>query len=307
MARLLLIDTFNYIHRAYHALPKTFKDKNGESVNAVYGVTSMLISTLDALKPTHVIAALDDDKPTKRGESFAAYKANRKELEPELKSQLSKIEEIISAFGIPKFLLTGFEADDIIGTLAKQAEKAGIEVAVVSNDRDLLQILSPSIRVFVLDSAKQSGHFFGVSDFKSKYEFEPINMIDYKALRGDPSDNIPGVFGIGDKTALELVQKYKTIENLYENIGDIKKESLKLKLVGGYESAVLSKQLATIDCSLDIKLDLKDCKLKQIDRLAVVEVLKRYNFKSLIRRLGFEVDKENVKKLEDNKNQLALF
>lgn len=306
--RLLLIDAFNYIHRAYHALPKTFKDKNGEPTNAIYGFTSMLISTLDTLKPTHVIAAFDElEKPTFRDEKFAAYKANRKEMEEELKSQLPKIEEIIESFGIPLVVLPGFEADDVIGGLVKQASKVGVEVVIVSNDRDIQQLLGPKVKVFFPDNSKEGGKFFGEAEFKEKYGFEPIYVIDYKALRGDVSDNIPGVFGIGEKTASELVKKYKTIENLYENIGDIREESLKLKLVGGYENAVLSKKLATIDSSIPVELDLSSCKLKLVDRLKVVEILKKYNFKSLIRRMGFEVEGENIKESKANEKQLSMF
>ena len=309
MQRLLIIDTYNYIHRAYHALPKSFKDANGEPTNAIYGFTSMLISTFDTLKPTYVVAAFDDEStPTFRDEQFDKYKATRKETDQELISQIPKIQEVIDAFGVLSLVLPRFEADDIIGTISKQAEKEGIEVVIVSNDKDILQLLSPMTRVFMPDNSKEGGKFFGVAEFKEKYGFEPIQMIDYKSLRGDTSDNIPGVFGIGEKTASELIQKYRTVENLYENIDDIQQEALKNKLMHGYESAVLSKKLVTIDRDADVKLDLKVSKLKQVDRLKVVEVLKKYNFRSLIRRMGFEVEGYEPKKRVkgENKSQLSM-
>ncbi|OGC50797.1 hypothetical protein A2716_02050 [candidate division WWE3 bacterium RIFCSPHIGHO2_01_FULL_40_23] len=307
MQRLLLIDTYNYIHRAYHALPKTFKDLNGQPTNAVYGFTSMLISTLEILKPVYVIAALDDlTQPTFRDADFSQYKANRKEMEEELSSQIPKIEEIITAFGIPKLVVGGYEADDIIGTISAQAEEKGVEVVVVSNDRDILQLLSGSVKVFMPDNSKEGGKFFGIKEFREKYGFEPENLVDYKALRGDASDNIPGVFGIGEKTASSLIQKFETIENMYENLNEIKETSLKEKLKRGKDSAFLSKKIATIVRSTPVSFDPSLSKLKQVDRIKVVEVLKRYNFKSLIRRMGFEEESGGVKKVEIDKSQLSM-
>lgn len=306
MERLLLIDTFNYIHRAYYALPKTFKDANGEPTNAVYGFTSMLISTIDTLKPTYVIAAMDElTQPNFRDAAFDAYKKNRKEMDADLESQLSKIEEIIEAFGIPRLVLPGFEADDIIGSISRQAVAKGIEVVIVSNDKDILQLLGPYVKVFIPDNSKDGGKFFGVSEFREKYGFEPEQLIDYKALRGDPSDNIPGVSGIGEKTASELVKKYKTLESLYKYIdsekgNSIKPESVRVKLTVGRDMAFLSKKLVTIDENTAVTFDPALCKLKHVDRLKVVEILKRYNFKSLIRRLGFEVAGDSSGRLSEN-------
>ena len=308
MNRLLLIDTFNYVHRAYHALPKAFKDKDGNPTNAVYGFSSMLISTIDILKPTHVIAAFDElTQPTDRSKEFSAYKATRKETDQDLLVQLPRIEEIISAFGIQKMILPGYEADDIIGCVAMQAEKLGFDVIIVSNDKDILQLLSPHVRVFQPDSSKEGGKFFGVGEFREKYGFEPMQMVDYKALRGDLSDNIPGVFGIGEKIASDLIQKYTTVENLYEHINDIKPEGLKNKLMHGYESAVLSKRIATIVCDSSLKFDSEKCKLKEVNRAKAMEEFKKLNFKSLIRRMGFEVEGDKPKETGVDKSQLHMF
>ncbi|MBI4091204.1 DNA polymerase I, partial [candidate division WWE3 bacterium] len=188
-----------------------------------------------------------------------------------------------------------------------QAEEKKIETVIVSNDKDVLQLLSDKTKIFIPDNSKEGGKYFGVVQFKEKYGFEPVNMIDYKALRGDSSDNVPGVYGIGDKTALSLIRKYKTIERLYEDINNIAPESLKLKLLRGYESALLCKKIVKIDCSSFVRLDLSASKQKLVDRLRVVEVLKKYNFKSLIRRLGFEIEGESAKVKEADDKQFVLF
>lgn len=302
MDRLLLIDTYNYMHRAYHALPKTFKDQNGEATNAVYGFTSMLISALDILKPQYVVCALDDSTtPIFRSYEFEGYKSNRKMPDADFLSQIPKIEEIIDAFGIQKIVKSGFEADDVIGSLSVQAAKKGLEVVIVSNDKDILQVLDNRVRIFIPDHSKEGGAFFGPAQFREKYGFEPIHMIDYKALRGDPSDNIPGVPGVGEKTAQTLIQKYHTFENVYEHISEITPESLQRKLLEGKVSGEMSKRVATIVLDTDIKLDLQESKIRQVDRLQVVEVLKRYNFKSLIRRMGFEVEGDTKPKKRKSK------
>lgn len=332
MNKLLLIDTYNYIHRAYHAMPKTFKDKDGNPTNAIYGFTSMLISTLDLIKPTHVVAALDEkDDKVFRKHDFDGYKANRKELEPELESQIDRIRELIEAFGIKQVFVKGYEADDIIGTLARIAVSKGSsgsvnrsaktdqdwEVVIVSNDRDITQLLalSDKVRVFFVDNSKEGGSYFGRAEFVAKYGYDPANLIDFKGLRGDSSDNIPGVYGVGDKTATDLIKQYKTIEELYAHLSNIKAESVRNKLIKGKDSAQLSKKLATIITDLDLKVDgkslsLEDTKIRMLDRLKVLEVLKRYNFKSLIRRLGFDVEGESphkAKKAEVDKSQLPMF
>ncbi|MEK7595648.1 MAG: 5'-3' exonuclease H3TH domain-containing protein [Patescibacteria group bacterium] len=314
MDRLLLIDTANYIHRAYHALPKSFKSESGKPTNAIYGFTSMLISTLGALKPTHVIAAIDDDQPTFRDKLFAPYKKNRKEMDADLSVQFAPIMQIIDCFGIKKANVTGFEADDMIGTLAHKADALGFDVVLVSNDRDVQQLLSPHIKVFYPDaSSKEGGSFFGASEFKQKYGFDPLQIIEFKALRGDSSDNLPGVLGIGEKTATELIKKYGTIENLYKNIDELKPESLKRKLLQDKEMAFLCKKLATIALDAPVEFLPTECKIRAIDKLEVAKELKKYNFKSLIGRLGFELKedgsveiKSDKKLLEKDDSQLSL-
>ncbi len=315
MKRLLLIDTFNYIHRAFHAFPKTFKDKEGNPTNAIYGFTSMLISTLDMAKPTHVIAAIDEkDEKLNRKKMFEAYKAHRKELDPDLASQIPKIKDILTAFGITQVFKSGYEADDVIGSVAKKAASEDFDVVIVSKDADITQLLGidGNVKLFFPD-AKDGQVYFGKPEFIKKNGFEPVNLCDYKALRGDTSDNIPGVKGIGDKTAKELVLAFKDLDTIYKNIPKIKVESVRNKLNRDKEMAYLSKTLATIITDLELEIELDASKIKSSDRLKVLEVLKKYNFKSLIRKLGFEPEdsapgvNKNKKSTPADKSQLQMF
>ncbi len=307
MKKLLLIDTFNFLHRAYHALPKTFKDINGEPTNAVYGVTAMLINILDTLKPNYAVAALDGEKPTFRVEDFTAYKAHRKPMDPDLASQIPKVFEILDAFGIKKMLVEGYEADDVIGTAAIKFANATTQVLIVSNDHDLWQLITKN--VFVMSpNTKGQVDWIGEKEVVSRMGFNPKQMVDYKSLRGDLSDNIPGVFGIGEKTAQTLIATYGTLENIYRSIEKITPNSLREKLLNNSEQAYMSQKLATIITDVPMHLELQGCKYSDFNKGRVVELLKKYNFKSLTKRLGFDVDSGKSKKEASvNENQLGLF
>lgn len=308
MRKLLLIDTFNLLHRAYHALPKTFKDPNGSPTNAVYGVTSMLISILEQVKPDYIVAAIDGEKPTFRVEDFTGYKAHRKPMEEDFAVQIPKVMEILDAFGIKRILIEGYEADDVMGTLATNLvkEHSDLEVVIVSNDRDLWQLVNKQV-IMMLPTTTGTAEWLGVSEVEARMGFSPAQMVDYKGLRGDPSDNIPGVFGVGEKTAKSLIEKYVMVENIYQHINEITPESLREKLLNCAEQALMSKKLAQIILDAPITLSLSDCKYTDFNKARVVEVLKTYNFKSLIRRLGFEAgDSKPSKKEEVPQDQLSL-
>ena len=307
MKKLVLIDTFNFLHRAYHALPKTLTDKEGQPTNAVYGVTSMLISLFDQLKPDYVLAALDDIEPTFRVEEFTGYKAHRKPMEDDLSSQIPKVFEIIDAFGIPKLSLAGYEADDVIGTMVeKYKDEEDLEIIVVSNDRDLWQLVGKNVLVMSPQS-KGMAEWIGEKEVKARYGFRPEQIIDYKGLKGDPSDNIPGVYGIGQKTATKLIKEYKNIEGVYQHIEQIEPESVRKKLIENYEQAQMSKMLATIIKDAPMNVEIRDCKYTTFNKGQVKDVLEKYNFKSLIKRLGFEVKTtKKKKKPEVPENQLSL-
>lgn len=307
MEKILLIDTFNFLHRAYHALPTTFKGPDGEPTNAVYGVTSMLISLFSEIKPDYVVAALDMPEATFRIEDFTGYKAHRKPMEDDLSSQIPKVLEIMEAFGIKTLGVSGYEADDVIATIVDRF-KGDHELIVVSNDRDLWQLASDNVSV-LLPNTKGPSEWLGPREVEARFGFPPSKIADYKGLRGDPSDNIPGVYGVGEKTATELIRQFGSVENIFINIDQVTKHSLSEKLLNSYEQALMSKKLAMLIYDVPLDISLKDAKFIQLNKLKVKEVLEKYNFKSLVRRLGFEVtDSKKAKSIEhENKDQLALF
>ena len=307
MKKLLLIDTFNFLHRAYHALPKTLTDKEGNPTNAVYGVTSMLISTFSQIEPDYVLTAMDDIEPTFRVEEFTAYKAHRKPMEDDLSSQIPKVFEIIDAFGIARLSLAGYEADDVIGTMVEKYKGNDLDIIVVSNDRDLWQLVDDHVMIMNPQS-KGEVDWIGEKEVVARYGFGPEKIVEYKALKGDPSDNIPGVYGVGEKTATKLILEFGSVEDIYKNIDKIEPESLKKKLVESHDQAMMSKMLATIIRDAPVDLDLNDCKYSTYNLGQVKELLEKYNFRSLIKRLGFDVGSGGgkSKKTEVPENQLSL-
>lgn len=294
------------MHRAYHALPKTFKDEKGEPTNAVYGVASMIISIFDSIKPDYAVAALDGKKPTFRSEEFTSYKAHRAELDPDLVSQIPKVFEIIDAFNIKKLVLEGYEADDIIGTLATKFASPNVNVIIASNDRDLWQLINDNVSV-MLPNTQGPSEWLGQKEVEARMNLRPDQIPDYKGLRGDVSDNIPGVHGVGEKTAQKLIAEFGSIENIYKNLQKVSPDSLRKKLEESYETAVLSKKLATIIINAPLTMDLEDCTYTDFNKVMAAETLRKYNFKSLVRRLGFGTDDKKSKKIEIAKNQSALF
>lgn len=305
MKKFLLIDTFNFLHRAYHALPQTLTDTEGNPVNAIYGVTSMLISVFDAVKPDYVVAALDGKKPTFRVEEFTGYKAHRRPMEEGLSAQIPKAFEVLDAFGINKIVVDGYEADDVIGTLDKKFGSKDVQVVIVSNDKDLWQLVDDHTIIMVPGNGKKPTEWLDCKAVQEKLGFNSNLLVDYKGLRGDPSDNIPGVYGIGDKTALRLITQFGTIAEIYKHIDSITPESLQKKLAACAETAVMSKHLAEIITDIPLKVSLEECKYSEFNKGAVRNVLQKYNFKSLLKRLGFE---DSYKKVpEVSSDQLALF
>jgi DNA polymerase-1 len=244
---------------------------------------------LEQVKPDYVVAAVDSDKPTFRVEDFTQYKAHRGPMEEALNSQIPKVMEILDAFGIKRIVADGYEADDIIGTLATRFASTDLNVLIVSNDKDLWQLVNDNVLIMI-PNTKGEIEWLGVKEVVARMSFEPKFMVDYKGLRGDPSDNIPGVFGVGEKTAKSLIAKFGTVENVYHHIDEVTPDSLRSKLINCAETALTSKKLAKIIVDMPLSITLGECKYLDFNKSRVVEVLKRYNFKSLIRRLGFEVD-----------------
>lgn len=304
MKKLILIDGNAIIHRAYHALPP-LSTKKGELVNAVYGFASTLLSVIEKFKPDYIAASFDLAGPTFRHEKFENYKANRVKADDELYAQIPRVKEVVQAFNIPIYEKAGYEADDIIGTIAKQASAIGrsafggkdkkeqIETVIVTGDMDALQLVNDSTIVYTMRRGLSDAIIYDAEKVEERYGLKPDQLIDFKGLRGDPSDNIPGVKGIGEKTASDLLQKYQTIAGVYENIEKIK-GAVKDKLERDKANAILSKDLATIRLDAPVQLELEKTKLHDFDREEIVKLFGELNFYSLVKRLPTDPKLQNI-------------
>ncbi len=303
MNRLVLIDGNAILHRAYHALPP-LTAPDGSLVNAVYGFTSMLCKIFHDFKPTHIAVAFDRPKPTFRKQLFTAYQATRPKMDEELAGQIEKVHDVIRAFGIPIFEKDGYEADDVIGTLArratghkqKQIRKAKNvsspidQAVIVTGDRDILQLVDDRTFVYMPTKGLSEGTLYMEKDVEETMGVAPGHIPDLKALMGDSSDNYPGVAGIGPKTAVSLLKEFGSVSRLYEqgkkghwgNLG----ERVKEKLIAGEQSARLSKDLATIRCDVPIEGELKE--IPSLDTPKAREMLIALHFHSLVKRLRAE-------------------
>jgi DNA polymerase I-like protein with 3'-5' exonuclease and polymerase domains len=286
MKRLVLVDGNALLHRAYHATPPLTTSK-GELVNAVYGFTSMILKEWFDLKPDFMAIAWDMKGPTFRHQAYTQYKATRGPSDDGLTTQYGRVKDVVEALNIPEFRLAGYEADDLIGTLACQAQETqkNLEVIILTGDRDIMQVIDKNIKVLMPKKTLQDVGLYGIDEFVERFGFSPKQLIDYKALAGDASDNIPGVPGIGQVTATKLVQEFGTIEKLYQpkNLKILPERTQKL-LAEGSESAAMSKQLATIELQAPIKLDLAACRIHDFDRSKVVTILEELEFKTLVNR-----------------------
>ena len=292
MARetLLLVDGHNLVYRAFHAMP-ALSNSRGEMTNAAYGFTSMLFKALNDTTPTYAIAAFDPPGPTFRHEKFPEYKAQRLRAPDELRKQFPWAREVVAALGIPIVEIPTFEADDVIGTLAQKAEAAGLDVIIVTGDLDVLQLVTEHIRVFASRRGISDTIIYDVRKVRERYGFEPPLVIDFKALQGDPSDNIPGVPGIGEKTAMSLVQQYGPLENVLEAVPTMPPGRVQRALESHMDQARLSKWTATIKVDVDVDLPLEGARLFNYDEAVVRELFDRLEFRSLLTRLpGRAVD-----------------
>ena len=313
MNRLVLIDGNAIVHRAYHALPPLHKTEEGQLTNAVYGFFSMTLKIVSDLAPDHLIVCFDRAAPTFRKQMYVGYQATRPKMEDELSNQFEIIREILKKVNICIFELDGFEADDLIGTLSHQAYKENKEndVIILTGDRDLLQLVNHRVRILAPVIGVTKMILFDEDKVREKYGLEPIQIIDYKALVGDASDNYPGVSGIGPKGAANLLNEYKTLEGIYENLGEINPKTAE-KLATDAEQSALAKKLATIDINSPITLKMSECKLSDMNRKELLNSFEELSFNSLINR--FKLDKEikpvkktkKEKEKEEEKNQLGL-
>ena len=290
MKRLVIIDGNALLHRAYHALPP-LTDPDGTIVNAVYGFASVIIKLYSELKPTHMAVAFDRPVPTFRKILYKDYQAKRPEMEDALSSQIPKVQELVKAFGIPRYEADGFEADDVIGTVTKMAGDEKIDqVVIVTGDRDLLQLVKDD-RVYVYMPTKgiSENKIYGEKEVQDKMGVTPAQIPDLKALAGDSSDNYPGVAGIGPKTAAQLLGKYGSLERIYRKIDEVRSDMadpVAEKLKAGRETALLFHNLATIRTDVPVDVDLKKTEIKELDTDEAREFLLKLHFPSLLKRLA---------------------
>lgn len=286
MRKLLLIDANSLIHRSFHALPPLTTPK-GEPINAVYGLSSILLKILREHQPDYAAAAFDRPEPTFRDEIYKEYKAHRPPTANELVSQLQKAHETFEKFGIKVVEKPGFEADDIVGTLAERFKnEPDIKVVIFSGDKDNLQLVDDDrVIVELLKTGVSKTVTYDKAFFLQQYGFAPEQLVDYKALVGDPSDNIPGVMGIGPKGATDLIKEYGSVEKIYEEVGLISKKVLQEKLEKNRESAFLSKKLAQIKRDVPLDLTLDDLRQRTLDKEDLKKYFEELGFKSLVERL----------------------
>ncbi len=301
MKKIILVDGNNLLFRSFYATAYQgviMKNSKGFPTNALYGFINMMNKIIKEENPTYIMVAFDKGK-TFRHDKYDEYKAGRAAMPDELKAQFPKAKEVLVSMGIKYFEIDNYEADDIIGTLAKKVDEEDEFIAtIVSSDKDLLQLISDEVEVKLL---KQSGHILMTrEEFKNTYQVEPIHMIDLKALMGDSSDNIPGVKGIGEKTAINLLSKYGSLDNLYANIDEVSGKT-KEKLLADKENAYMSYDLATIYRDVPLDFGLEDCRYLGVNEQEFVKELEELEFHSLLRKLDFSVEehREEEKKEEE--------
>lgn len=289
--KIALIDGYGFVFRAYHSLPPLTRP-DGTPVGAVYGFTNMLIKLLAGLDVSHVAVVFDSGSKTFRNEIFADYKANRPPCPEDLKPQFPLVREAAEALSLPILEKIGFEADDVIATIAKKSVEKGYEVLIVSSDKDLMQLVSP--HVFMYDAMKNK--FIGRNEVHEKFAVEPNQVVDVLALMGDSSDNVSGVKGIGPKTAAELINEFGTLENLFQNLDSIKQTKRQQLLIDGQESAKLSKTLVSLCENVDLGIDVDELKIHNFDPYKLISFLQEQGFNSLISRVRKEFEiKEEIK------------
>jgi DNA polymerase I len=312
MNRLVLVDGNAILHRAYHALPP-LTDPNGTIVNAVYGFTMMLLRLYGDLKPSHLAVAFDRPKPTFRKELYKEYQATRPKMDDDLSSQIPKVHSVVAAMGIPIFEMDGYEADDVIGTIAEKREDLGLDqVIIVTGDRDIMQLaVDEKVLIYMPTKGLSEARLYGEKETVERMGVTPMQIPDFKALAGDSSDHYPGVAGIGPKTAVNLLTKYGSIEHLYKELeaGKIQdfSDAICAKLTADKENALMSHNLATIRRNVPIEIEILP--VTSLDTPEARAELETLGFKSLLKKLNgsvVEADKIIAEKKKDDSEQLTF-
>lgn len=311
--KIIIIDGNAIVHRSFHALPPTMRTKSGEIVNAVYGFASFLLKAIKEIKPEYIVLTMDKKAPTFRHKMFKEYKAKRIKAPNELYEQIPRIKELANAFDIPIFEMDGFEADDLIGTIAKNINSK-IEKIILTGDMDTLQLVNDHTKIYLMSKGITDSVIYDINAIKERFNITPEQIIDYKALRGDPSDNIPGVHGIGEKTAVALLNEFGNLEKIYEHtINNTKQITNKFKLriielLKKYKNnAYISQKLATIECQSPIKFNLEKTKFNTFNLEKITNFFSKMGFKSLSPRLQTlnnnqnKLNKNGVQEKSENK------
>ncbi|OGG13232.1 hypothetical protein A3D77_00740 [Candidatus Gottesmanbacteria bacterium RIFCSPHIGHO2_02_FULL_39_11] len=310
MNRLIIIDGHAILHRAFHAMPP-LTTHDGTLVNAVYGFVAMMLKIVEDFKPSYLIVCFDRPKPTLKKQMYVGYQANRPKMDNELSPQIPIVHELLEYMGISIYEMDGYEADDIMGTIVKKilsekdtkrkSEKEIQETIIVTGDRDILQLVNENVKVCMPVLGLNQVKVYGENEVKDKFGITPLQMIDYKALVGDQSDNYPGVPGIGPKTAKNLLTQFGTLENLYKHLDEVKNERIRKILSENSESAALSKKLATMITDAPIKVNFQKAKIRKWDSPDIMAKFEEMEFRSLIPRLMGKT--ENKKQITNNKEQ----
>ncbi len=322
--RFLCIDSHAILHRAYHALPP-LTTPEGKPIQAAYGYTSMILRMIHELKPTHIAATFDRPKPTFRKKLYAGYQAHRPAMADDLPGQIDITHDILRTMTIPIFEVDGYEADDVMGTIATRSMNSGSrieenkEIIIVTGDRDLLQLVTENIKVYMPVKGLSEGKLYGEKDVEERLGILPSQVIDYKAIVGDASDNYPGIVGIGPKTAIGLLKQFQNLDGIYHHLDEIKSERAKTLLKEKKGDALLSQQLATVVCDVPMDFSIEQCKVPFLNTPVTQEIFQRLGFRSLLSRLSMtqetrdtdqekrgEQEKEGKKNKQDIPEQTTL-
>ncbi|HMU44083.1 MAG TPA: DNA polymerase I [Ignavibacteriaceae bacterium] len=299
--KFVIIDAMALAYKAYFAfISRPLLSSKGEPTSATFGFITQLLKVLEDFKPDYISIAFDSKEKTFRHEKYENYKSSRQAMPDDLIPQIGRIKSIIEAMNIPLYILPRYEADDIVGTAVCKAEAKGLESFAVTPDKDYVQLVTDKVKIVKPGKSSEENIILDKQKVIELYGFEPALMIDYLALIGDSSDDIPGVKGIGEKSAVPLIQKFGTIENIYQHIDEIEKPAIKKKLIEGKENAFLSKDLATIHCQVPIEIDFEKAKLENPDFDKLREIFVDLEFKNLYNRLLkiYDASKENEKPVE---------
>ncbi|HCM37462.1 MAG: polymerase I protein [Candidatus Gottesmanbacteria bacterium GW2011_GWB1_43_11] len=301
MNKLVLIDGNAILHRAFHALPPSLTTPDGQPTNAVYGFVAILLRVIEELKPTHLAVAFDRAKPTFRKTLFKEYQAHRPKMEDALVSQVDIVHRVVTAMKMPIFEQDGFEADDLLGSIAKQVgssqsavrSKKIDDTVIVTGDRDLLQLVNHQVKLFMPVKGLTESKLFGEKEAQERMGVVPKLIPDLKALMGDASDNYPGVAGIGPKTAVALLNQFGSVEKLYQHLDQVVNPSVREKLEKDRDNAMLSHKLATVVTDAPIKFVPEKAQLaKDLLTQEVIELFGNLGFKTLLKRMGKMMQKE---------------